>query len=125
METEAGLGVGVVGDLGAAIGVDVGVGLACRDYLDAARVEQRTKLDAEGEGVGFFSLGVELATGVVAAVRSIENHDEAGLGRGGNRRGLRGCGYRDGCREDGHECRLTGSEKAPNSEPDRQKVFLK
>jgi hypothetical protein len=106
MEAEAGLCVRVVGDLGAAIGVDIRVGFSGRDHLDATGVEQRTQLNAEGKGIGFFGLGVEVAAGVVvAAMSGIENDDKAGLGRsrclrwGG--RGLRGSGYGDGsCHKD-------------------------
>ena len=54
VQAEAGLGVGVVGDLGAAVVVDGGVGFAGGDDGDAAGGEQRTEADAEGEGEGFF-----------------------------------------------------------------------
>jgi hypothetical protein len=82
VEAEAGLGVGVVGDLGAAVGVEGGVGLAGGDDLDAARAEKGTETDAEGEGEGLFGLTEEMAAGVVTAVGGIEDDEKAGLGRG-------------------------------------------
>ena len=54
VQAEAGLGVGVVGDLGAPVRVDRGVGFAGGDDLNAARREQGTQPDAEGQGEGFF-----------------------------------------------------------------------
>ena len=84
VQAEAGLGLGVVGDLGAAVGVDGGVGFAGGDDLEAARGKQRTKPHAEGQGEVFSVLAVgEAAAGVVAAVGGIEHDDEAGVGAGG------------------------------------------
>jgi hypothetical protein len=87
VEAETGLGLGVVGDLCAAVVVDRGVGFAGGDDGDAAGDEQRTEADAEGDGDGFFWIGdagrvFEGAAGVVATVRGIEDDDEA-VGGGG------------------------------------------
>ena len=53
VQADAGLSLGVVGDLGAAVGVDRGVGFAGGDDGDAAGGEQGTQTDAEGEGDAF------------------------------------------------------------------------
>ena len=80
-------GVGVVGNLGAAVGVKGSVRLAGGDDLNAARAQQRAEADAESQSEGLFNLVAKTATGVVAAVRGIENYNEAGW---------RGCGGRLG-----------------------------
>ena len=96
VKAEAGLGVGAIGDFGAAVAVDGGIRLAGGDDGDAARGEHGTEADAEGQGDGFFRDGggggiFEGAAGVVAAVGGIEDDDEAvggrGLGEGGDAEG--------------------------------------
>jgi hypothetical protein len=78
VQGEACLGVGVVGDFCAAVGVDGGVGIVGGDDLDAARAEERAKASGKDEGKGFFRLaGAEMAAGVVAAVGCVQDHDEA------------------------------------------------
>ena len=57
VQAEAGLGVGVVGDFGAAVGVDGRVGFAGGDDRDAARGQQGTQPDAEGQGDRSFPAG--------------------------------------------------------------------
>ena len=88
VQAEASLSLGVVGDLGAAIGVHGGVGFASRYDLNAASSQQRAQPHAEGECEGFFQLIVsEASAGVVSAVGRVQHHDEAGWrsGRGGLR----------------------------------------
>jgi len=109
VEAEAGLGVGVVGDLRAAVWVDGGVGLAGGEDLDAARAEQGTEADAEGEGECFFRLIEEMAAWVVTAVGGVEEDEEAGLGRGGGWLG-NGRGLGEG---EGRSCCEEGSERTP------------
>ena len=99
VQTEAGLGVGVVGDLGAAGCVEGDIGLAGGDDLYAARGEQRTQADAEGEGEGFFRLAGEMAAVVVSAVSSVKHDEKAGRRGSGHWRG--GCGLRRGNLRDG------------------------
>ena len=87
-------GFGVVGNFGAPVEVDGGVGFARGDDLDAAGGEQGAQADVEGEVDGFFELAaVEVGAGIVAAVGCIEDYDEAGVGRGGagRRGGADGC----------------------------------
>jgi len=96
MQAEAGLGVGAVGNLGAAAGFEGRVGLAGGDDLDAARAQQGPQADAEGEGEGFFLLVTDGSAGVVAAVGCVKNDDKA-RGRG-RRSGLgRGCRWEGRC----------------------------
>lgn len=71
VEAEAGLGVGVVGDFSAAVGVDCGVGFASGDHLHAACGQQRAQADAQGEREGLFRLAAEVAAEVVAAVSGV------------------------------------------------------
>ncbi len=81
MEADAGLGVGVVGDFGAAVGVQSGVGFAGGDDRDAAGSQKRTEADAEGESEVLFGLAAgETSAGVVAAVSGVKHHHEAGGG---------------------------------------------
>ncbi len=92
VEAQAGLGPGVVGDFSAAVEVDGGVGLARGEDLDAARGQEGTQPDAEGEGVGLFQLAVaQAAAGVVSAVSGIEDDQEGGRGSGRWWRRLLGC----------------------------------
>ena len=56
VQAQAGLGIGAVGDLGAAIRIDRRVGFAGGDHLNAARRQQRTQADAEGQREGLFRL---------------------------------------------------------------------
>ena len=97
VQAEAGLGVGVIGELGAAVVADVGVGFAGGEDVDAAGGKQGAEADAEGEGDVLFRLGgagcvFERAAGVVAAMGRVEDDDEAvggggrGLGEGGDGR---------------------------------------
>jgi hypothetical protein len=81
VEAQAGLGVGVVGDLGTVVGVDGGVRLAGGEDLEAARGEQGAQADAQSEGEVLFGLGVELAAGVVAAVQRIDGQTAEQLGK--------------------------------------------
>jgi hypothetical protein len=99
VQAEAGLCVGVVGDLGAAGGVERGVGLAGGDDLYAARAQQRAEADAERQRDGFFGLITDPAAGVVTAVSGVKHDQEAGrLGwwwrsrNGGSRSLLQGWG---------------------------------
>ena len=82
VETEAGAGISVVGNFSAAVQVDGLVRLAGGDDLDAARAEERTEADAEGEsGVLFVLTRREVGAQVVAAMSGIED-DEKTSGRG-------------------------------------------
>ena len=87
VEAEAGLGVGVVGDLGAAVVVDGGVGFARGDDGDTAGGEKGAETDAEGEGDGLFRrddavLVFKGCAGIVAAVGCVKDHGEVIGGRG-------------------------------------------
>ncbi len=74
-----------LGDFGAAVGVQRGVGFASGDDGDAASSQKRTEADAEGESEVLFGLAAgETSAGVVAAVSGVKHHHEAG---GGRRRG--------------------------------------
>lgn len=125
MQNQASLGLRVVGDLSAAIGIDCGIGFASGYHLDSTRPEQRPKTHAQRQSDGLFELTVgEAAAGVVAAVGRIEHHDKPGWrGRGSWRGLLRG-------NREGQECRcnrkrtkgrMISRKKWPNCEPDRQK----
>ena len=83
VQAEAGLGMGVVGDLGAAIKVHGGIRFASRHDLDAAGSQQRTQPYAEGESEVFLRLTVcQTSARVVAAVGGVEHHDKMGLRSG-------------------------------------------
>ncbi len=112
VQAQAGLGIGVVGNLGAAGRFHIGIGLAGGDDLDAARGQQRTQANAEGEGDGLLHLSVvEAAAGLVAAVGCVEHHHKAGRRRGRDllREGRRGPSerYRQG--REGGGCRKTAN----------------
>ena len=90
VQAQAGLGIGVVGKLCAAVQVDGRVGFAGGDDLHAARRQQGTQPDAEGKSEVLLRLAVQASAKIVAAVSGIENHYKASRG---SRRGLGG-GYR-------------------------------
>ena len=88
MEGEAGVGVGVIGDLGALVGGEGygRVGVAGGDDSEAAGGEGSTKAGGEGEGDVFFKHVVgEMGSGIGAPVRGVKEDDGASgwlLGRG-------------------------------------------
>ena len=80
MKAEACSGLGMVGDLGAVIGVNRCIGFARSHNLNATRRQQRAKPNAERQGEGLLRLTVgHTPAQVVAAMRGIQNNDEAGL----------------------------------------------
>jgi len=83
--------IGVVGEGGALVEVEGGVGLAGGYDLDATSGEQGAEADVEGEVGGLFELAaIEVAASVVATVGGVEEDDEAGDGLGWGLRRLRG-----------------------------------
>src|SRR5450631_221028 len=89
VQADASLGVGVVGDFCAPGEFNGLVRLARCDYLNAARAEEGTEANTEGEGGDFFIFAIgELTAQVFAAVSGIEHHHESGWldwGWGGSR----------------------------------------
>jgi hypothetical protein len=78
MQAEAGGGPGVVGDGGAAVGIEGGVGFAGGDDSDAAGGKQGAEANAERQGGCFLLLSAgEAAARIVAAMRGIEDDDVA------------------------------------------------
>ena len=106
VQAEAGLCIGVVGNLGAAIGIQCRVGFARHDHGEAARHQQRAQPEAECQRVGLLRLVAEASAGVVASVGRVQYDHKARNGRslrssrcgcgGGGR--LR-CGQVQGCRQ--------------------------
>ncbi len=81
MQAQAGLGVGVVGDLGAPIRIHRRVGFARGHHRNSARHQQRAQPHAERQRVGLLRLAVaEAGAGVVAAVGRIQHHHKARSG---------------------------------------------
>ena len=94
VKAEAGLGFRVVGDLGAAIRIEVHVGVARHDYGKAARGEQGAEPDREGQRERLFRPVAESSARVVSAMGSVEDHNKARRGWGRLSNG--GCAGRDG-----------------------------
>ena len=90
VQANAGPGFRVIGDLGAPIDVYGLVGFASCDHEDAARAEERSQANAEGEiGILFQLSAGKMAAEVVAAVGRVKDNPESGWGdrsSGRNRR---------------------------------------
>ncbi len=83
VDDEAGGGFGVIGDAGALVGGEVGVGVVGGDYGEAGGTEERAETGGEGQGEIFFHGVVgEVGSGVGASVGGVEEDDGAdGFGR--------------------------------------------
>ena len=89
VQTEAGLGGGVVGNLGPAVRLNRRIGVAGGDHLDAASGEERSQANGHGQGKGFFRLAaVQSSAGVVPPVGGIEDYNEPDRWAGRSGRGL-------------------------------------
>ena len=79
VQAQAGCGIGMIGKLRALVEIDGGVGFSRGDDLDPTSGEKGAQADVEGEvGVLFELTAVKMSSGVVAAVRSVEDDNEAG-----------------------------------------------
>ena len=112
VQAQASLRIGVVGNVGAAIGFHAGVGIARGHHGEASRGEKGPEPDAEGQRECLFSLLAEVSAGVVAAVRRVEHHHKARR----SRRSLSECYRAGGDGEEGadgsakgRKCRSFGS----------------
>jgi len=84
VETKAGCGIGMIGNFCAPVQVNGSVRLSGGDNLDATGGEERTQPGVEGEICVLFELTtIEMSTGIVAPVGSVEYDDKAGWGRRG------------------------------------------
>jgi hypothetical protein len=82
VETKAGCGIGMIGNFCAPVQVNGSVRLSGGDNLDATGGEERTQPGVEGEICVLFELTtIEMSTGIVAPVGSVEYDDKAGWGR--------------------------------------------
>src|SRR6516165_631421 len=91
MQAQADAGLRVIGGLGALVHLDGGVGFTRGDDLHPTGAQEGSQLDTEGKVGCFLQLAaVQPSSGIVAAMRRVEDDDESPSRSG--RRLLRGNG---------------------------------